>query len=39
MMKLPRFGIEVVDVRIGRADLAVGNSQVIYERMIMSNRI
>tara|TARA_Y100000022_G_scaffold31429_1_gene24675 strand:- start:551 stop:1417 length:867 start_codon:yes stop_codon:yes gene_type:complete len=29
-----RFGIEVVDVRIRRADLPEANSQAIYERMI-----
>jgi membrane protease subunit HflC len=29
-----RFGIEVVDIRIRRADLPEANSQAIYERMI-----
>tara|TARA_A100001015_G_scaffold218633_1_gene245767 strand:- start:156 stop:1022 length:867 start_codon:yes stop_codon:yes gene_type:complete len=29
-----RFGIEIVDVRIRRADLPEANSQAIYERMI-----
>ena len=29
-----RFGIEVVDVRIRRADLPEANSQAIFDRMI-----
>ena len=33
-----RFGIEIVDVRIRRADLPEANSQAIYERM-MSERV